>query len=315
MRPPARPRVPPKPAVAKSAMPAPAAPSGTPQRPAPQRPAPQQRAAKAASPRTEAVPRAPAPRPRDQTRGRPTVSTTMSRRLAEKRAMRRHRVLRSVALWVTSVAVAVGLGWAAFFSPLLALDSGKVDITGQGTTIDVSQVQAVVAEAAGIPLPRLDTVGLRERLLELNAVKDARILRSWPRGLDVQLTSREPVAAVPADDGVALVDPDGVRVGTVPEPPAGLPVVDVGLGPEDAAALEAALHVLAALPPELSAQVTNVTAATRDDVRTTLASGQEVRWGSDARIAVKVAVVQTLRQADPGARIFDVSSPDLPVTR
>ncbi|WP_242496271.1 cell division protein FtsQ/DivIB [Xylanimonas protaetiae] len=239
----------------------------------------------------------------------------MTRRLAEKRAMRRHRVLKTLSLW-TAAAVALGVVvWGAFFSPLLALDAQRVEITGQGTTIDVAQVQAVVAEKAGMPMPRLDTIDLRNRILELGGVKDVRITRAWPHGLGVALTSREPVAAVPADDGVALVDADGVRVGTVPDRPEGLPEVRVGLGADDAPALQAALRVLAGLPPELASQVTRVTATTRDDVQTTLASGQTVKWGSDQRMALKVAVVQTLQQAAPDASVYDVRSPDLPVTR
>ncbi|ACZ30317.1 cell division protein FtsQ [Xylanimonas cellulosilytica DSM 15894] len=321
MRPPARPRVPPKPVVAKSAMSAPPkAPRASQRRPAgsdaPTAPVPRPRTGSVPRPRTAAAARtAPVPQQKTQVRGRPTVSTAMARRLAEKRAMRRHRVLKTVALW-TAGAVALGaVVWALFFSPLLSLDVSRVEITGQGTTIDVAQVQGVVAEHAGVPMPRLDTIDLRNQIMDLNGVKDVEITRNWPHGLGVVLTSREPVAAVPAEDGIALVDAEGVRVGTVPERPEGLPEVEVGLGPDDAPALEAALRVLAGLPPELSSQVTHVSAATRDDVRTTLASGQVVRWGDDSRMVLKVAVVQTLQQAAPEAQVFDVSSPDLPVTR
>lgn len=239
----------------------------------------------------------------------------MARRLAEKRAMQRHRTVRTIALWATGSVLLGVLVWGAFFSPLLALDVQRAEITGQGSTIDVAQVQAVVAERNGVPLPRIDTIGLRNEILELNGVKDVTIHRAWPHGIAVVLTSREPVAAIPADDGIALVDAEGVRVGTVAERPPGLPEIEVGLGPDDAPALEAALHVLAGLPPELSSQVTHASAATRDDVRTTLASGQVVRWGSDDRIALKIAVVRTLQQQAPAAQVFDVSSPDLPVTR
>ncbi len=229
--------------------------------------------------------------------------------------MRRHRLRTRIAWWAGGVAAAVALGWVAFFSPLLTLDADGIEITGQGTTIDVEAVRAVVASEAGVPMPRLDTIGLRHQIMELNGVKDVAISRRWPHGLGVALTSREPVAVVPVDDGLALIDDEGVRVGTVAAAPEGLPQVEVGLGEDDAPALTAALHVLAGLPPDLAAQVTRVTAATRDDVRTTLASGQVVRWGSDARMTLKSAVVQTLQQNAPDAQVLDVSSPELPVTR
>ncbi|MCL1870172.1 MAG: cell division protein FtsQ/DivIB [Promicromonosporaceae bacterium] len=256
-----------------------------------------------------------APAKTRQNKGRPTVSTAMTRRLAEKRAMQRHRTLRTTLLWVGGVVLVAALGWAAFFSPMLALDASRVSVTGQGTTIDVAQVRAAVAADQGIPLPRLDTVGLRDQILKLNGVKEAWIVRSWPRGIAVHLTSREPVAAVPDGGGVALVDPDGVQVATAAQAPAGMPTIDTTLDDHDAPALQAALHVLAGLPEDLASQVRGVSAASRDDVRTTLHSGQVVRWGSDEQVALKVAVVQTLLHQAPGARTLDVSSPDLPVTR
>ncbi len=324
MRPPAKPRVQPKPVAAKSAMPAPAAPSRAPES-APTR--------SAADTLTEAIPRAELPSPARRKlprpprpakteaasakgqRGRPTVSTAMAQRLAERRAMQRHRILKRLGLWSAVLAALAGVVHVVFFSSVLALDTGRVTITGQGTTVDVAQVQQIVNQEAGVPLPRIDTVGLRSRLLELDPVKDVRIMRAWPHGLEVTLTSREPVAAVPVEEGLALVDPEGVRVGTVPEPPEGLPVIQVALDDEHNPALLAALHVVAGLPPDLLGEVREVSAASRDDVRTTLHSGQEIKWGSDAQVTLKVAVVQTLRQAAPDAHLFDVSSPNLPVTR
>lgn len=313
MRPPAKPRVQSRPVTAKSAVTAPAAPSRT-----PRTTTPRATTSRSAAPPTEAIPRPePAKKPprSGNRRGRPAVSTAMTRRLAEKRAMRRHHLLKVAGLWAGGAVALAALVWVAFFSSLLALDTRRVEITGQGSTVDVAQVQQLVAEHGGTPLPRLDTVGLRAKILELAPVKDVRIMRVWPHGLEVTLTAREPVAAVPVEEGLALVDPEGVRVGTAGEAPAGVPVVHVALDAEHADALHAALHVVAGLPGELLAEVTEISAATRDDVRTTLASGQVIKWGSDARTTLKVAVVQALRQTAPDAQVFDVSSPTLPVTR
>ncbi|WP_245885605.1 cell division protein FtsQ/DivIB [Xylanimonas oleitrophica] len=229
--------------------------------------------------------------------------------------MRRHRMWRAAGIWTATLAVAGGLGWVAFFSPVMALDPQEVTVTGQGTTVDVAQVQEVVARQAGVPLPRLDTVRLRDEVLGVGGVKDVRVARAWPDGLTVALVSREPAAAVPVEGGFVLVDLEGVQVGGLPEPPEGMPLVHVPLGEDDAPVLQAALHVVAGLPSHLAAEVTEVGAETRDDVRTRLASGQEVRWGDDSRMAYKVVVVERLRQADPEAGTYDVSSPDLPVTR
>lgn len=255
-------------------------------------------------------------------RGTPTapvgvVSHGMTERLAERDAMRRHRVRTRVLGWATGVLVLAALVWVAFFSSVLGLDPEDVTISGEGTVIDPAQVETVVAEAAGVPLPRLDTVALRERVLALNGVRDVEIRRAWPTGLSVLLESREPVVAVPVDGGFALLDADGVQVRTDPAVPEGLPEIDAPLDERGAKALDAALVLLNALPADLHAQVAEVSAPTRDAVRMTLRDGVVVEWGSSEEAALKVRVLQTLRSVpeNAGVTLYDVSAPTMPVTR
>ncbi|MFD2025395.1 cell division protein FtsQ/DivIB [Promicromonospora aerolata] len=245
------------------------------------------------------------------------VSDQLADRLAERTAMARYRVWRRIGWTSVAAVVVAGLVWAAFFSPLLALDPEQVRVSGQGTTVNVGQVRETVTDESGVPLPRIDTVRLREEILALNAVKDVTITRAWPDGLAVALTSREPVAAVPqAGDVYALMDAEGVRVGTAEDVPDDLPSIVVSLadGAAGRRAMDAALAVLGALPPRLAADIKTVSAATQDDVRTTLSDGRVIRWGSGAQVELKTKVAQTLLRAEPSARTIDVSSPDLPVT-
>jgi cell division protein FtsQ len=239
----------------------------------------------------------------------------MTDRLAERSAMRRHRTWRRVVAWVLTLAVLAGVVWAAFWSPVLALDSREVAITGAVGTVDRGAVDRVLAGQRGVPLPRLDTVALRQEILDLRGVKDVRVARSWPRGLEVAVTARVPVAAVPDGGRYVLLDAEGVRVGTRDAAPAKLPEVDVPLDDGNALALQSALRVLAALPPGLSKQVASVNAETQDDVETVLRDGQSIQWGGRAQLALKVEIVRTLRKVEPEARVIDVSSPELPVTR
>ncbi|MFS0704542.1 cell division protein FtsQ/DivIB, partial [Cellulomonas sp. 179-A 9B4 NHS] len=250
------------------------------------------------------------------------VSTTSRERFAERARARRALARRQVLLIAAGVLVAGGLGWLLLLSPVLALDPAEVEVTGAGTVVAVDQVLGVVAEHHGTPLPRLDTVRLRDAVLEVPGVREARVVREWPQGLAVQLVSREPVAAVPEEappaggaTGFALLDQEGVQVGRADAAPEGLPVVDVPVG--DARTLTAVLHVLEQLPPDLLAQVAGVAASTQDTVSMQLRDGPRVEWGSADETPLKVAVLAALRAAPTaaGATVYDVSAPRMPITR
>lgn len=244
------------------------------------------------------------------------VSTTSRERFAERARARRNLARRQVLLTAGGVLTAGALAWLLLWSPVLALDPERVEVTGAGTVVAVDQVLAVVRAEGGTPLPRLDTVGLRDAVLEVPGVREARVVREWPDGVAVQLVSREPVAAVPDDaSGLVLLDEQGVQVGRADAAPEGLPVVDVPVN--DARTLAAVLRVLEQLPPDLLGQVASVEAATQDRVRMQLRDGPLVEWGSADQTALKVAVLGALRQApaSAGASVLDVSAPRMPIAR
>ncbi|WP_146906596.1 cell division protein FtsQ/DivIB [Cellulomonas aerilata] len=260
------------------------------------------------------------------------VSGASAARFAERVAMRR-RIARHKAYVAGAVVVLLGaLAWLLLLSPVLALEASRVQVTGAGTVVDVADVQAVVDEVDGTPLPRLDTIGLRDRVLEVPGVRQAKVSRIWPHGLVVALVSREPVAAVPEEappatpapgadlrdlprGGFTLLDTEGFGVGWTAQAPEGLPVVSVPVGEGSERTLTAVLTILQALPPELAAEVSSIEAATQDTVRMGLRDGRSVVWGSAGDAALKIRVLQTLRGAAPDAGEYDVSAPTLPITR
>ncbi len=290
----------PRPVVPRPARPRPSVPSVP--LPSPRPPS------EAAGPSSALQRLAPAPRP--------TVLAT-AERFAERTRLRRRLTRRRVAWSVAGLAAAGALVWVTFFSPVLALDVEQVQVAGEGTVVDPATVLAVVAEHDGTPLPRLDTVELRRELLDVPGVRAAEVARDWPHGLRITLVSREPVAAVPAPEGYLLLDVEGVQVGRSTEPPAGLPVVEVPPGDEDARAMTAVLAVLESLPPELAAQVVGAGAQSEDTVSLTLVDGARVEWGSAEQSALKARVLLTLRTAaaSAGAAVFDVAAPTMPITR
>jgi len=253
----------------------------------------------------------------------PVVSTSSVARFAERARARRNLARRQVVVVAASVLALGALVWLLFFSPVLALDPALVQVEGAGTVVAVDQVVDVVDAHAGTPLPRLDTVRLRDEVLDVPGVREARVTRDWPKGLAVVLVAREPVAAVPEQTGdsthpapgYALLDMDGVQVGRVDAAPEGLPVVDVPVG--DKRTLTAVLSVLQLLPADLLAQVADVSAHTQDTVTMKLRDGVEVDWGSAHQTPLKIAVLTALRASPQaaGATVIDVSAPRLPITR
>lgn len=289
------------------------------------------------TPRTAATPRAPAkPRTAGQaivvgrgtgatsavsaTGSAPKVavlSTGMSERHAEQKAMRRHRLIRQVAAWSAAVVVVAAVSWALFASDMLSFDSDHLVVKGTGTTVDMEAVVAVVAGQEGTSLALVNISDLREEILQVPNIRDVSIQRQWPSGLAVDIVAREPVAAVPVEGGVALMDQDAVVVDTVPEAPAELPVINIPLTGDDERTLDAALAVLKSLPDDLRAEVASIAAATQDAVTLTLRDGVIIEWGSSQDSALKAQVVRTLRTAEVsrGAAVFDVSAPTFPITR
>ena len=222
-------------------------------------------------------------------------------------------------LALITAAVAAG-GWWAWRSGVV--DVQAVEVRGaprSGEAAVLEQVGPVLGE----PLPFVDTAGAQRRISELPLVLEADVTRRWPRTLVVEVTEREPVAAVPVDGGYALLDEEAVTVATVPDPPDGLPVVRVdpaaGPGP-----LGAARAVAEALPPDLADRTSEVSAASIADVRLVVdadpaggpagaAGGKEVRWGAAGDDAAKAEVLLLLL-ATVDARVYDVSAPGAPAT-
>lgn len=242
-----------------------------------------------------------------------SVSTRLAERMAERRSARRRVTWVRLATVVAAAFVALVVAGVVLFSPLLATDSGAARVSGLGTTVDPAAVSAVLSSVDGIPLARLDTRALHKRLAAISGVKSVEVHRDWPRGLSIEIVSREPVAATPRDGAFALLDEEGVEVGEVGDVPDGLPTVSIPEGPKSADALTAVLAVLGTLPPELLAQVREAGASSGDTVHLRLTDGSHVEWGSAESSALKLRVLEVLRQRP--ASVYDVSAPTMPVTR
>ena len=231
-------------------------------------------------------------------------------RLRERARARRLLLLRRVALAVITVALVGGASWVAFFSPLFALSTSAIQVSGEdGTLVTDESVRSSVAAFEGVPLTRLNTREVARAVESNVAVKSASVSRRWPTSLTVSVTMRTGMAVEAASGGYWLVDDQGVAfqqvsgAGTYPL---------VTLPDERATGASDVASVLGALDESTRSQVSAIT-ATGTQVSFTLRGGQSVKWGTNADAPQKARVLATLL-ANVQATTYDVSSPNHPVT-
>ncbi|WP_460773421.1 cell division protein FtsQ/DivIB [Microbacterium sp. GXF7504] len=228
------------------------------------------------------------------------------RRFTARQRRRRTAWLVGVLGALLLVAGTVGVA----YSPLFALQ--RIEVVGTAQ-LSADEVAAALSGQIGTPLAAIDESEIKAALVGFPLVESYTLEAVPPHDLVVRIVERTPIGAVATPAGYALVDAAGVVLATTPEPPAGYPVVEAS-GGLSSDAFTAAGQVMRALPADLRAQVTAVTASSPDDVRLTLA-GAEVVWGSGDDSATKALVLQRIMAGRPGASAYDVSSPSAVVVR
>lgn len=255
------------------------------------------------------------PAARQSGRGRDrVVSSGLTERLSERRRALRTLRLHRLGTALGLLGAAAVLVWAAAFSPLLALRSGDVTVTGSDGTVQAADVQRIVAAHEGISLVRLDPAAVgREVADSLVRVRAARVTRSWPHGLRVDLTMRRPIAVHEVEQGYEVLDSEAVVLETVPAPPSGLVMIAGQDGAEpDARAVAAVTGVVGSLDAETLARVARGSAGATGQVTLVLSDGARVRWGDASESALKARVLKVL--LSQRASVYDVSSPHAPTT-
>jgi cell division protein FtsQ len=239
-------------------------------------------------------------------------STDLAR--AEQRFARRQRLVRWKGWlpWVIGGLVVVlgGLAvWVFYFSSLLAVTG--VRVTGIDTVPEATITQ-VAAAPIGEPLAKVNLGTIADRVRTLPAVADAQVTRAWPNRLEIVVTERVPVVVVTDGQKFELVDATGVSFKSVPTRPDGLPEALV-VGARRDVTIRSVVTVSAALPIALRAEVSSISAASPDSITLNLGSGVKVVWGSSDDSERKAEVLSVLMKRK--AKVYDVSAPDLPVTK
>ncbi|WP_344456139.1 cell division protein FtsQ/DivIB [Actinomadura kijaniata] len=220
-----------------------------------------------------------------------------------------------VALVTLAVAALLGAAvWVVLGSKLLVVRS--VEVTGTSLA-PRDRVVATAAIRLGLPMARLDTGEVRDRVARLREVESVRVKRRWPATVRIAVRERVPVAVVARSGRYHQFDRHGVAVADSAARPPRLPALVVAApGPSDRVTL-AALGVLHGLPDRLKRQVAEVTADSPATVTLRLAGGPTVVWGGADRTEEKVRLLDGLRRTPAGrtARTIDVSSPEVVTTQ
>lgn len=235
------------------------------------------------------------------------VTLDLSR--ARRRSSWRSRAARGAVAAAVVAALALA-AWVVGYSDLLTAE--QVQVTGvDGPLADTVRTAADVP--LGVPLARVDTDAVVERVGEVPDVAEVTASRSWPSTVVIAVVPREPVAALSTPDGWVMVDDEGAMFGGAQERPGQLPVLVAPTAEQGLAARRAGVSVAAALPPRVMRRVDRIEAMSERDVRLALRDGRVVIWGSADEPARKAEVL-TLLLRTPATQ-YDVSVPDRPTLR
>ena len=91
----------------------------------------------------------------------------------------------------------------------------SVDVQGL-KKMDPRPVYDIALDQRSTAMPLVDVSGIRERLLQFGWVKDARVSRRFPDTLVIDIVERTPAALWQNDQGLSLIDAEGVVLDRVP---------------------------------------------------------------------------------------------------
>ncbi|MFC4119558.1 cell division protein FtsQ/DivIB [Nonomuraea zeae] len=215
---------------------------------------------------------------------------------------------RTAFLVLLTAGVVGTAAWLVFFSPVLGVRS--IEIVGN-LTVPSERIKQQAGVADLHPLATVNLTDVETRVLGIRQLATAKVDRVWPGTLKIEVVEREPVAAIPAGDKVAIVDGQGVVIELKSVAPPMLPLLKVDKPAEGDPAMMAALKVIQAVPPSVAGKVRQVRAGTAEGVTLELSDGRTVLWGGPDRPEEKARILASLLQRERGATLYDVSSPDV----
>ena len=126
-------------------------------------------------------------------------------------------VLVAIGLWIVASLAGVP-AMAREQIAILSHNSGfelhNINVRGTDNLNELQVYQIALADR-NRAMPFVDVQNLRERLLQLSWVEDARVSRQLPDTMVIDIVERKPVAVVEKIDRLVLIDKDGVELEVV----------------------------------------------------------------------------------------------------
>lgn len=264
----------------------------------------------------------------------------LERSARTQKTYRRHLVRIGVIAALVLALVVSGI--AVYYSNLFAIESVSVTGVEHLTASDMSELASV---PAGTTLLRVDTAGIRDRLLKDAWVQDVSVNRIFPNTLELAVTERTIAAVVdvPTENAESTqkwaIASDGMWLMPIPakdseagkktsakvyedaESVLAITEVPYGTSPEvgaycSDASVNNALAIVDGMTTELAGQVKKVAATETESTTLTLESGVEIVFGTAENIRDKERVcLEIMKEHPDGLAYINVRVVDRPTWR
>lgn len=240
---------------------------------------------------------------------RPATPTDVSAAIAERRRRERRRHLGLVGGGAALVLLLALALWLVSFSPVFA--SKQVLVEGN-KLVSTDQVLTAAQVPMGIPLSKLKTGPIGQRVAVLPPVGGVRVHTKWPSTVVIEVTER--VAVYQRLEGTTYQSVDAAGVVFVQGAKRNKSLPLVRTPSVENRLLADVATVVTNLTPKLVKKLDAVEASGPDDITVKLTTGQQVLWGSAADSATKAQVAEAL-VAREKFTVFNVASPANPTAR
>lgn len=235
-------------------------------------------------------------------------------KIEKKKLAQRKKLLLRIASLIAAIALVAGAIWFLFFSPFFVVKEDKIELTidDPAGVVNEEQVREIARTATGSPVLRLSAAEIEGQLEENPAVLDASVSSSFPNGMTVDITAREPVACVGDEESCVGISKDAVQLEISDEVRASLPRLTMDLDGDHAKAqLTGLLDAVATMPEDVRERVQTATISSSGLIEFQLDSGV-IKWGPSEENEKKARIIAVL--LDQQAGTYDVTLPDAPVT-